>query len=101
MLESGKHVFLVIDTQGALKLRAFYPACHIFILPPTIEELSKRLEKRQTETPESFQKRIDLAKNEMEHASTYDYTIINDNLEVAYQVLRSIVIAEEHRVKNL
>lgn len=101
LLDSGKHVFLVIDTQGALKLREFYPACHIFILPPTLEELSKRLEKRQTETPESFQKRIDLANKEMALVDKYDYKIINDSLEVAYQVLRSIVIAEEHRIKKI
>ena len=100
-LDSGKHVFLVIDTQGALRLREFYPACHIFVLPPSIEELSDRLENRGTESPESFQKRILLAKKEMEVAEKYDYNIINDNLEIAYQVLKSIVIAEEHRVKNL
>jgi guanylate kinase len=99
-LNSGKHVFLVIDTQGALKIRKIYPACHIFVLPPSFEELSKRLAKRKTETPESFQKRIELSKKEIGLADKYDYNIVNDNLETAYQVLRSIVIAEEHRVKK-
>jgi guanylate kinase len=98
-LNQGKHVFLVIDTQGALKIRKIFPACHIFVLPPSLEELSVRLKKRKTETAESFQKRIELSKKEIALASQYDYNIVNDNLEVAYQVLRSIVIAEEHKVK--
>lgn len=100
-LIGGKHVFLVIDTQGALKIRDLFPACHIFILPPSLLELSKRLENRKTETPESFKKRIELAKKEIELAVKYDYNIINDDIDIAYQILRSIVIAEEHRVKKL
>lgn len=94
----GKHVVLVIDTQGAMRLRGAFPAVFIFIRPPSLEELSRRLEKRKTETPEALEKRLSWAKFELDEARYYDYQVINDDLETAYQVLRSIFIAEERRV---
>ena len=95
--KKGHHVFLVIDTQGAMQIKEKIPAIFIFIAPPSFEELKNRLGKRQTETHEVMQKRIAWAKHEMEMISHYDYLIVNENLATAYQVLRSIVIAEEHR----
>lgn len=94
----GRHVLLVIDTQGAkqikdLKLEAIY----IFIHPPSLQELRHRLEKRGTETAEAIDKRISFAKNETDEAHLYDYEIINDHLQTAYQILRAIIIAEEHK----
>lgn len=94
----GKHVILVIDTQGALHLKKTLKALFIFIAPPSIETLRERLEKRQTESKAVIQKRLDWAQNEMDQAAHYDYQIINDDLETAYLVLKSIVIAEEHRI---
>lgn len=97
--EMGKHVFLVIDTQGAMKLRKVgFPAFFIFLSPPSLEELKERLIKRQTESPEAIEKRLSWAKDEMEKVIHYDYHIVNDNLNQAYAILRSIVIAEEHKV---
>ena len=99
----GKYVFLVIDTQGAMflksKMKNTFPATYIFVLPPSLEELKRRLEFRKTESPEMIQKRLDLAKKEVLLAPNYDYNIINDDLTTAYDALRSIVIAEEHKVK--
>jgi guanylate kinase len=97
--EKGKHVILVIDTQGAMQLKGKIPAIFVFISPPNLQELRERLFKRQTETPESIEHRLSWAKKEMEMAVHYDYHIVNDNLHVAYEVLRSILIAEEHRVR--
>jgi guanylate kinase len=96
----GRHVILTIDTQGALKLKGKYSAAYIFIHPPTYEELRKRLINRQTESLERVEERLLWAKKEMEAAALYDYSIVNDDLKVAYEVLRSILIAEEHRVIN-
>jgi guanylate kinase len=97
--EMGKHVFLVIDTQGAMKLRKVdFPAIFIFLSPPSLEELKERLIKRQTESMEAIEKRLSWAKDEMEKVVHYDYHIVNDNLNQAYAILRSIVIAEEHQV---
>jgi guanylate kinase len=100
--EMGNHVFLVIDTQGAMQLKEKqFPAVYIFVSPPSLEELKERLVKRQTENPEVIEKRLSWAKAEIECLKHYDYHIINDDLNMAYAVLRSIVIAEEHRIAQV
>jgi guanylate kinase len=96
--KQGKHVVLVIDTQGAAKLKEFLSAIFIFVSPPSSEELKRRLHGRQSETSEMIETRLSWAEKEMSEAAGYDYHIINENLKTAYEVLRSIFIAEEHRV---
>lgn len=97
--EMGQHVFLVIDTQGAMQLKkAQFPALYIFLSPPSLEELKKRLLARQTESAEGIEKRLSWAKAELSMVENYDYHIVNDSLKQAFEILRSIVIAEEHRV---
>lgn len=98
-LQAGRHVILTIDTQGALKLKGTLPAIFIFLQPPTLEELRKRLTYRQTESAEVIEKRLSWAEKEMSVAVLYDYIIVNDNLKIAYEILRSIFIAEEHRIR--
>lgn len=98
-LSEGKHVVLVIDTQGALQLKGRVDAIYIFISPPSIEELNKRLLQRRTETPEAIEKRVAWARHELEMISHYDYHIVNDDLSVAYAALKSILIAEEDRIR--
>jgi len=97
-LSLGNHVFLVIDTQGAMKLKGCVNAIFIFIKPPSLEVLQERISKRSTDSPESIQKRMAWAEKELPFAKEYDYLIVNDDLETAYQVLRSIVIAEDHHL---
>lgn len=98
LLDKGKHVVLVIDTQGALKLRDKVSACFIFIAPPTLEELRKRLFRRDSDSEQSIETRLSWAEREMKAGQTkYDYYVINDNLEQAYEILRSVLIAEEHK----
>lgn len=96
-LKKGHHVVLVIDTQGALQLMGRFEATYIFVSPPNLDELKQRLKSRKTETEESIATRLSWAKREMEEAHRYDYHIINDNLKIAYDVLRAILIAEEHK----
>jgi guanylate kinase len=96
----GKHVILVIDTQGALQLKGKLPATFIFIRPPSLESLQVRLMQRKTETAEMIEKRLAWARVELEAAQQYDYEIVNDDLEIAYQVFRSIFIAECHRIRH-
>ena len=93
----GKHVLLVIDTQGAIQLMDFYAAAFIFISPPSIEELPKRMLSRKSETHDAIAHRLSWAEKEMALSSRYDYCIVNEDLQTAYQVLRSILIAEEHK----
>jgi len=93
----GRHVFLVIDTQGAMKLKEKFPAVFIFLSPPSMEELKKRLLMRKTENLGLIEERLSWAAKEMALASRYDYHIVNAELYKAYEILRSIVIAEEHK----
>lgn len=94
----GNHVVLVIDTQGALFLKEKLDAVFIFIRPPNMEVLKERLLARKSESNEAIQERLLWAEKEIECVSAYDYEIVNDRLDHAYDVLRSIVIAETHRV---
>lgn len=98
--EKGHHVVLVIDTQGAIQLMQKVKAIFIFLLPPSLIELRERLEARGTETAQVIEERLSLAEKEIALACHYDYHIVNDDLATAYQALKSIVIAEEHRVRK-
>jgi guanylate kinase len=95
--EKGKHVVLVIDTQGALQLKDQIEAIFIFISPPNLDELKARLHGRKSETAEAINHRLSWAEKEMALSGNYCYHIVNDNLKVAYDALRSILIAEEHK----
>lgn len=99
-LEKGHHVVLVIDTQGALSLRNKVRSTYIFVSPPSLETLKERLVQRQTETLEVIEKRLSCAEREIEQGKEYDYKIINDKLDDAYLALKSIFIAEEHRITH-
>ena len=101
VVNQGKHLILVIDTQGALKLKEFFKAVYIFIAPPTLEELEKRLRNRKTESEEVITERLNWAYTEIERAENYDYFVINEHLDMAFEVIKSIVIAEEHRNRDL
>jgi guanylate kinase len=96
-LNAGAHVVLNIDTQGALHVKELYPATFIFILPPSLAVLRERLVKRKTELENVIEQRLAWAEREMALAYQYDYILVNEDLSTAYQVLRSILIAEEHR----
>ncbi|MCB1109515.1 MAG: guanylate kinase [Chlamydiia bacterium] len=97
---SGKHVVLVIDTQGAMELKKKTEALYIFIAPPSIEVLKERLKNRRTESPETLKKRLKWAQYEMDQAKHYDYTIVNDDLETAYTALKSIIVARNYEGGN-
>jgi guanylate kinase len=97
LLADGVHVVLVIDTQGALLLKGNSDAVFIFIAPPNREELVKRLTLRGTDSKESIEQRLAEAEREMSCSAQYDYIIVNDDIHSAYQILRGIVIAEEHK----
>lgn len=100
-LGAGKHVILVIDTQGALQLMEHTQAIFTFISPPSIQELRSRLMKRKSESKESLESRLSWSQKEIAFASFYDYHIVNDSLQTSYEILRSILIAEEHKVRSL
>lgn len=100
-LSLGKNVVLIIDTQGALQVMKSIDAVSIFVTPPNFDELKRRLFSRKSESEAAIEQRLSWAEREMATAAKYDYQIVNDHLETAYQVFRSILIAEEHRTKRL
>lgn len=97
----AKHVVLTIDTQGAIQLKNQLPAIYIFIRPPSLEVLKIRLNHRQTETQNVIQQRLKWAEQELCMAPFYDYQLVNDDLAIAYQALRSVIIAETYRTRPL
>ena len=98
-LERGRNVILDIDVKGGLQVRKAMPeAILIFILPPSLTELRKRLEGRGTETAEKIEKRMGEALNEIRLIGEYDYWLVNDDLDKAIEKVRSIMTAESLRV---
>ena len=92
VLKTGKTVFLNIEVQGGANIRRLMPeAVQIFIVPPSMEELERRLRKRGTENEECICERLKIAEEEMKRADEYDYIVINDTLEDAVEQVLSIV----------
>lgn len=97
-LEEGKDIILEIELQGAFKVRDQYPeAVLIFVLPPDMDELKRRLITRGTETEEEIEKRLLRANEEMEFVSQYDYVIVNDFVEKSVDMLHNIVRSEKEK----
>ncbi|MFH2123904.1 MAG: guanylate kinase [Pseudomonadota bacterium] len=102
-LATGVDVILDIDVQGAAILRksATIPAASLFITPPSLQELERRLRGRGTDSEETILLRLKNARIEMEAALEYEYLIVNDHLEQAIDTLRAVVIAERSRGHRL
>jgi len=98
---AGRDVVLRIDVQGAMQVRQRFPeAILIFIVPPSLEELERRLRKRGRDTEDAIQLRLENARCEMEYVPQYDYVIVNDDLNRSLETLRCILIAERHKVRH-
>ena len=93
-LAADRDVLLEIDWQGAQQVRALFPqAIGVFILPPSMEELTRRLTGRGTDSPDVIARRLAAAQAEMRHVGEFDYVIINDQLAHALDDLRAVVRA--------
>ena len=98
-LERGRNVILDIDVQGGLQVKKAMPeAVLIFILPPSLAELRRRLEGRGTETAEKVESRLGQALNEIRLIGEYDYYIVNDDINEAVTLAKSIMAAEAAKV---
>lgn len=90
----GMSVLLDIDVKGAMHVKSNCPdAVTIFIAPPSLKELHRRLVGRGTETPDAVARRFEEAKVELEYIPKYDYVVVNDDLETAVQTIESIISA--------
>ncbi len=100
-LNEGANCILKIEVQGAKQVKTLFPDClSIFILPPGIDELKRRLQHRATEDEEQLKKRLDTALFELTCVFDYDYAVVNDNLEEAIEEIRCIILANSRRVSN-
>jgi guanylate kinase len=98
-LEKGIDVLLDIEMQGALQVKEKYPeGVFIFILPPSMAELRKRLTGRGTESPEAIEMRLSKTLSEIEYVDKYDYLVVNGVLEEAVNRVKAIIIAEHSKV---
>ncbi len=89
---AGDVLILDIEVQGAAQVKAAYPeAVTVFVLPPSLEELERRLTSRGTETPEKIALRLETARREIPLAATYDHQIINDDLANAAAAMKEII----------
>lgn len=98
-ISKGKDVILSIDVKGAMQVkRAYKDAILIFLSPPSMEVLKRRLKNRNTEDKGVLLKRLKVAKRELACLHRYDYVIVNDNLARAVENLKSIIIVERSRI---
>lgn len=99
IMREGRDMLFDIDWQGGMQLmeKARADVVSIFILPPSMEELKKRLVRRAEDAPEVIEKRLANALEEITHWNEYDYVVINDDLERAFTEVKSILIAERLR----
>lgn len=93
-LAAGKNVILEIEIQGALKIKEKFPeSLLIFVTPPSVQELKRRLEGRGTEEPEVIARRLARAAEESEGVNAYDYIVVNDDLEACVEEIHRVVDA--------
>jgi guanylate kinase len=97
-LNAGEDLLLVIDVQGAAKVRAAaIPTVGIFLLPPSYAVLESRLRSRSRDPEDQIQRRLATARREVHAAGDYDYVVVNDDIDGCVDCLRAIVIAERAR----
>lgn len=104
MLESGKTVFLIIEVEGGGNVKKVFPdATKIFIMPPSLAELERRLRGRGTDSEEAILKRLEIAKSEILRAEEYDFIVENDKLENAVEDVIMIInsqLLKTDKMKN-
>ena len=94
-LEQGQDLLLEIDWQGARQVRRLYPDCvGVFILPPSVEELERRMRARGQDSEEVIRRRLENAREELAHSGEFNYAIINKDFDTARRELASIIRKE-------
>lgn len=100
-MEKGYNVVLDIDPQGAKQVMAQWPECvSIFLLPPSYQKLRERLYGRNTDDPKEIERRLNNARGEIEQVGMYQYTVVNDDLELAFEQVSAIIAAEKQRTNR-
>lgn len=101
-LEKGSYLFFDIDVQGGKQIKKKFPeAVLIFLMPPSMEELKKRITGRKSDSEKEIQKRLSNARSEINAAGFYDYLVINSDIDQAAKDLKSIIKAESLKIKKI
>jgi len=110
-LDAGRDVLMDIDVQGAEQIRRHVEGApvedrlrqafvDIFIAPPSYQVLEDRLRGRGKDARDTIERRLRMAEEEMSRSKDYRYLVVNDTLDTSYEILRSIIVAEHHRVRR-
>jgi guanylate kinase len=110
-LQSGKDVLMNLDVQGAAAIRDYVKNAppgdplyreliDIFVVPPSLEILKNRLTRRGKDTPQTIDRRLKQAEEEISRWREYKYVVVNDDLAEAYDNMRAIILAERHKIRN-
>ena len=101
-IHNGKNIILEIDIQGTLQVQKVYRnAIYIFLLPPSINELKNRILKRGSETESSFNLRFSSVSEELKYMNSYDYAVINDDIDKAVKKIHNIINTEMNRISRI
>lgn len=99
-INEGKICFLIVEVKGAKKVMKLFPDCvSIFLIPPSLEILERRLYKRNKDSAEMIQRRLDIAINELDYQDRYTYKIVNDNLDDCVNFIDKI-LSDELKKRN-
>jgi len=102
LLDDGNDVILDIDTQGAMQIkRKSQDGIYIFVLPPSLQILRKRLEERMTNSEQEIERRVKRAADEIKTYREYDYVIMNDILDDAVRKFKAIIISQRSSIKKI
>ncbi len=100
-VNNGTNVIAIIDVQGAMQIEKVFPeAVTIFLMPPTFEDLEKRLRKRNTDSEENIIRRLNIAKKEIIYKDKYDYIVINNTVDKAVIDIKNIIANEKKKINT-
>lgn len=102
LLSEGKTVFLIIEVEGGENVKRIFPdAVKIFVIPPSLQELEKRLRGRGTDSDDAVKARLKIAETELSRANEYDYIVENNKLDDAVNDVMAIIRAEQLRINKM
>lgn len=101
LLSGGLDIILDVDVQGARQIKLQISGVFIFVLPPSLEDCEKRIRNRGKDSYEAILSRLENARNEIKEVMWYEYVIINENLEEAFERLKSVIIAERSKRERM
>ncbi len=99
--KEGKEILMDVDVKGKISIcKKIKNAVSIFLMPPTMTEAEKRIKARNQEKEREIKKRMETAAREMKEIRNFDYLVVNEDLRETVRIIKSIIVAERHKVRN-